>query len=37
MPKKVESDNGPQFNSTEFAKLAKEYDFAHTTPSPRYP
>lgn len=35
--RKVISNNGPQFVSWEFSKLAKVYDFVHTTNSPRCP
>ena len=31
------SDNGPPFNSAEFAKFAKEYKFKHTFSSPYFP
>ena len=33
----VMSDNGPQFNSTEFAKFASDWHFQHITSSPRIP
>ena len=31
------SDNGPPFNSKEFAAFASQYRFDHITSSPRYP
>ena len=31
------SDNGPPFNSAEFAQFAKEYGFTHTFSSPHFP
>lgn len=33
----VFSDNGPQFNSLEMRKFAKEWNFVHSTSSPTYP
>ena len=35
-PKKVISDNGPEFSSYEFSAFAKEWDFHHNPSSPRY-
>ena len=37
IPDVVGSDNGPQFASAEFREFAEEYQFTHTTSSPRYP
>ena len=37
IPKKLVSDNGPPFNSEEFAKFSKDYGFQHVTSSSRYP
>ena len=37
IPEMVVSDNGPQFSSAEFQAFAIEYQFTHTTSSPRYP
>ena len=37
IPATVVSDNGPQYSSQEFAKFSCEYNFTHTTSSPRYP
>ena len=33
----IQSDNGPQFASHQFAQFAKEWNFDHTTSSPRNP
>lgn len=37
IPEEVISDNGPQFNCTEFKAFAREYEFTHITSSPMYP
>ena len=37
VPNRVVSDNGPPYNSKEFAEFSKEYEFEHKTSSPRYP
>ena len=37
LPTTVMTDNGPQFSSEEFARLAQKYDFEHVTSSPHYP
>ena len=37
IPETVISDNGPCFSSTEFKQFATEWNFTHTTSSPRYP
>ena len=37
IPEEVISANGPQFGSAEFEKFAKDFEFKHTTSSPRYP
>ena len=37
IPEILRSDNGPQYASQEFSKLAEVYGFQHTTSSPRYP
>jgi hypothetical protein len=37
IPDLVISDNGPQFSSQEFRTFAQNYEFHHTTSSPRYP
>ena len=37
IPDTVRSDNGPQFDSAEFAEFAKGYGFSHKTSSPRFP
>ena len=33
----VVSDNGPPFNSQQFADFSKVYDFDHVTSYPAYP
>lgn len=37
IPKRVVSDNGPQYSSSEFQNFATKYEFEHVTSSPRYP
>jgi transposase InsO family protein len=37
IPDIVFSDNGPQFDSSEFRKFASLWEFKHETPSPLYP
>ena len=37
IPYEVMSDNGPQFDSSDFANFAKQWSFKHTTSSPMYP
>ena len=37
IPEQVVTDNGPQFDSNEFRKFAREYQFRHITNSPYYP
>ena len=37
IPEQVRSDNGPQFDNTEFLHFSKEWGFRHTTSSPRFP
>ena len=37
VPKKLRSDNGPGYRSSEFRKFASDYGFEHVTSSPRYP
>ena len=36
IPEVVRSDNGPQYDSAEFAKFAKDWEFKHVTSSPLY-
>lgn len=37
IPAKLESDNGPQYASSEFRKFAAEWGIRHVTSSPKYP
>ena len=37
IPETIRSDNGPQLASDQFAEFAKEWNFDHTTSSPRNP
>ena len=37
IPEVLRSDNGPQFDSEAMTAFASEYEFSHTTSSPRYP
>ena len=37
IPHEVFSDNGPAYDSEEFEKFAKDWDFVHATASPHYP
>ena len=37
VPKRIETDNGPPFNSYEFGKFAKEYGFYHHRVTPEHP
>ena len=37
IPEVIRSDNGPQYSSMEFSKLASSYEFQHITSSPLYP
>lgn len=37
IPSEVISDNGPQFASHTFHKFAEEWNFTHSTSSPKYP
>lgn len=37
IPAKLESDNGPHYSSSLFAKFAAEWNFSHVTSSPKYP
>ena len=37
IPDKVVSDNGPQFQASEFAKFADDYGFKHEQSCPKYP
>lgn len=37
IPAEVVSDNGPQYSSFEFKRFARQWDFKHTTSSPKFP
>ena len=37
IPDELYSDNGPQYSSTLFKTFTREWNFTHTTSSPRYP
>ena len=37
IPETVISDNGPQYSSAEYKHFANQYNFTHTTISPKYP
>ncbi len=37
IPRKVISDNGPQYAAADFKEFTTEWDFEHATSSPRYP
>ena len=37
IPEVLLTDNGPQYDSQEFAKFASQYGFSHTTTSPYFP
>jgi hypothetical protein len=37
IPRRVISDNGPQFDSQSFRRFADDYQFQHVTSSPKYP
>ena len=37
IPQQVMSDNGPQYSSIEFYRFAKDYQFVHSTSSPKFP
>ena len=37
IPSEIASDNGPPFNSSEFANFGREYGFKHITSSPYFP
>lgn len=37
VPNEVFTDNGPQFDNESFKHFAEEWNFVHTTSSPRYP
>ena len=37
IPKKVVSDNGPEYIGKDYKLFAKQWDFKHDSPSPHYP
>jgi hypothetical protein len=37
IPRRLHSDNGPPFDSKQFAQFIKTYDMEHVTSSPKYP
>ena len=37
IPERIWSDNGPPFDSSEYAKFTNEYGFTITTSSPKFP
>ena len=37
IPKKIFSDNGPEYTSREFKQFSSTWDFSHDTSSPEYP
>ena len=37
IPKKLVTDNGPQYSSEDFHRFAKDYNFTHVTSSPYFP
>ena len=37
IPKSLQCDNGPQFTSGEFQRMASQYGFEIVTSSPHYP
>ena len=37
IPEKVRSDNGPPFDSAEYAKFANDWGFMISTSSPKFP
>lgn len=37
IPRRLHSDNGPPFDSKQFAQFVKTYDMEHVTSSPKYP
>lgn len=37
IPDEVMSDNGPQYSSAQYKQFAEQWEFKHSTSSPRYP
>ena len=37
IPKRVRSDNGPPFDSAEYAKFVSDWGFSDSTSSPKFP